>query len=85
VIAAGALLPLTTAGNPGMVRVLSGLGRGEALVLGEAVPLPTRVQFERPSPAPNSDDVDFYAKWKDGPDDLNMDEIVKRWRSQERA
>lgn len=68
-----------------LVRVLAGLGRGEALVLGEAVPLPTRVQFERPSPAPNSDDVDFYAKWKDGPDDLNMDEIVKRWRSQERA
>jgi hypothetical protein len=67
-----------------LVSVLAGLGRGEALVLGEAVPLPTRVQFDRPSPAPNSDDVDFYAKWKNGPDDLNVDEIVKRWRSQER-
>ena len=68
-----------------LVSVLAGLGRGEALVLGEAVPLPTRVQFYRPSPAPNSDDVDFYAKWKDGPEDLNVDEIVKRWRSQERT
>ena len=67
-----------------LVSVLAGLGRGEALVLGEAVPLPTRVQFDRPSPAPNSDDVDFYAKWKDGPADLDVDEIVKRWRSQER-
>jgi uncharacterized protein len=67
-----------------LVGVLAGLGRGESLVLGEAVPLPTRVQFDKPNPAPNSDDVDFYAKWKDGPDDLDVDEIVKRWRVQER-
>ncbi|MGH8222166.1 MAG: ATP-binding protein [Woeseiaceae bacterium] len=67
-----------------LVSVLAGLGRGEALVLGEAVPLPTRVQFRRPNPVPNSDDVDFYEKWKDGPEDLNVAEIVKRWRSQER-
>ena len=67
-----------------LVSVLAGLGRGEALVLGEAVPLPTRVQFDKPSPTPNSDDVDFYTKWKDGPTDLDVNEIVKRWRSQER-
>jgi len=67
-----------------LVDVLAGLGRGEALILGEAVPLPTRLQFERPNPTPNSDDIDFYNKWKDGPDDLDVDAIVKRWRSQER-
>lgn len=67
-----------------LVSVLAGLGRGEALVLGEAVPLPTRLQFDRPSPAPNSDDIDFYNNWKDGPEDLDVDAIVKRWRSQER-
>lgn len=67
-----------------LVSVLAGLGRGEALVLGEAVPLPTRLQFDRPSPTPNSDDVDFYSKWKDGPTDLDVDAIVRRWRSQER-
>jgi hypothetical protein len=67
-----------------LVTVLAGLGRGEALVLGEAVPLPTRLRFERPSPAPNSDDIDFYRWWKDGPEDLDVDAIVKRWRSQER-
>lgn len=67
-----------------LIAVLAGLGRGEALVLGEAVPLPTRVQFERPNPTPNSDDVDFYKNWKDGPNDLDVDAIVKRWRSQER-
>lgn len=67
-----------------LVSVLAGLGRGEALVLGEAVPLPTRLQFDKPSPAPNSNDVDFYTNWKDGPADLDVDAIVKRWRSQER-
>lgn len=67
-----------------LVSVLSGLGRGEALVLGEAVPLPTRLQFDRPNPTPNSDDVDFCKNWKDGPADLDVDEIVRRWRSQER-
>lgn len=67
-----------------LVSVLAGLGRGEALVLGEAVPLPTRLQFDRPNPTPNSDDIDFYGKWKDGPTDLDVDAIVKRWRSQER-
>lgn len=67
-----------------LIEVLAGLGRGEALVVGEAVPLPTRVQFDRPSPSPNSDDVDFYQKWTDGPADLDVNEIVKRWRTQER-
>jgi len=67
-----------------LVSVLAGLGRGEALVLGEAVPLPTRLQFDRPNPTPNSDDVDFYNQWRVGPTDLDVDAIVKRWRSQER-
>lgn len=67
-----------------LIRVLAGLGRGEALVLGEAIPLPTRLQFDKPNPTPNSDDIDFYAKWIDGPADLDVDAIVKRWRSQER-
>ena len=67
-----------------LVSVLAGLGRGEALVLGEAVPMPTRLQFDKPNPTPNSDDIDFYGNWKDGPTDLDVDAIVKRWRSQER-
>jgi len=67
-----------------LVSVLAGLGRGDALVLGEAVPLPTRLHFDEPNPSPNSDDIDFYKYWKDGPEDLDVDAIVKRWRSQER-
>lgn len=80
----GYLRSLVPESEGDLVSILAGLGRGEALVLGEAVPLPTRVQFDKPSPTPNSDDVDFYAKWKDGLADLDVDEIVQRWRSQER-
>ena len=60
------------------------VGTGRSARAGEAVPLPTRLQFEKPNPTPNSDDVDFYDKWTTGPDDLDVDAIVKRWRSQER-
>lgn len=67
-----------------LVDILAGLGRGEAMALGEAVPLPTRLRFYEPNPSPNSDDIDFYTKWKTGPEDLDVDEIVKRWRRQER-
>ena len=67
-----------------LVDILAGLGRGEVMALGEAVPLPTRFRFYKPNPVPNSEDIDFYTKWKEGPDDLDVDEIVKCWRRQER-
>lgn len=68
-----------------LVDVLAGLGRGEAMVLGEAVPLPSRVQFHRANPEPNSNDIDFYSRWIDGPDDIDVNQIVDRWRRQERS
>lgn len=68
----------------GLVDILAGLGRGECLALGEAVPLPTRLIFHKPDPAPNSADIDFYKQWKDGPADIDVDEIVNRWRRQKR-
>ncbi len=67
-----------------LVSVLAGLGRGEALVLGEAVPIPARVQCDKPVPAPYSDDVNFYHEWRRRKDDLDVDDIVDRWRRQER-
>jgi hypothetical protein len=67
-----------------LVDILAGLGRGEAVVLGEGIALPTRLRFHKPNPAPSSDDVDFYEKWISGPEDLNVDAIVDRWRRQER-
>ncbi|WP_349431363.1 ATP-binding protein [Methylomarinum sp. Ch1-1] len=65
--------------------ILTSLGRGEALVLGEAAPLPTRVQIYRPNPEPKSNDVDYYTSWREGPDDLDVEGIVSNWRTQTRT
>ncbi|NOT12661.1 MAG: DUF87 domain-containing protein [Methylococcaceae bacterium] len=62
--------------------ILSSLGRGEALVLGEAAPMPTRVQIYRPNPEPKSNDVDYFTGWRVGPNDLDVAEIVNLWRTQ---
>ena len=64
--------------------ILTSLGRGEALVLGEAAPLPTRVQIYRPNPEPKSNDVDYFTGWREGPDDLDVEAIVNNWRTQTR-
>jgi hypothetical protein len=64
--------------------ILTSLGRGEALVLGEAAPLPTRVQIYRPNPEPKSNDVDYYTGWREGKDNLDVADIVNLWRTQTR-
>lgn len=67
-----------------LIDILSSLGIGEAMTMGMAVPLPTRVQFHVPDPAPNSSDVDFHTNWTVGVDDLDIEDIVDRWRRQDR-
>jgi DNA helicase HerA-like ATPase len=66
------------------IDVLSSLGQGEAMIMGLAVPLPTRVQLFKPDPPPNSSSVDFFRHWVTGPSDLDIDDIVDRWRRQDR-
>jgi len=67
-----------------LVDILSALGRGEVMALGEAVPLPTRFQMHCPSPEPNSNDINYYTQWREGPDDIDVEAIVRRWRRQGR-
>lgn len=66
------------------VDVLTSLGQGEAMAMGLALPLPTRVQLYAPDPIPNSQSVDFYNHWREGVKDLDIDDIVNRWRRQDR-
>ncbi len=67
-----------------LIDILTSLSIGEAMAMGMAVPLPTRVQFHRPDPTPNSSDVDFHAHWTAGIDNLDIEDIVDRWRRQDR-
>jgi DNA helicase HerA-like ATPase len=75
---------LVPEGEGDLVDILTALGRGEAMVLGEATPLPVRFQIYKPDPVPNSNDVDFHTYWSSGPDDLDFNGIVNRWRRQGR-
>ncbi|GAB6067240.1 hypothetical protein JCM13664_05580 [Methylothermus subterraneus] len=68
-----------------LVDVLPALGRGEAMVMGEAVPLPLRVKIRRPEPVPHSQDVNHHAAWREGPEDLPVEAIAGRWQRQGRA
>lgn len=67
-----------------LIDILTSLSIGEAMAMGMAVPLPTRVQFHKPDPVPNSSDVDFHTHWTTGIDDLDIEDIVSRWRRQDR-
>lgn len=44
-------------------RQLAGLGRGEAIVFGAALPVPTRLSVSRPNPEPDSKDPPFLTQW----------------------
>ncbi len=44
-------------------RQLAGLGRGEAIIFGAALPVPTRLSVSRPSPEPSSKDPPFLRDW----------------------
>ncbi|MCB1857600.1 MAG: DUF853 family protein [Gammaproteobacteria bacterium] len=68
----------------GLVNILSSLGRGEAMAMGEALPIPTRFRFFPPDPAPNSNDIDFYRHWREGIQDLDVAAIVNAWWHQRR-
>ncbi len=67
-----------------LVNILSALGRGEVLALGEAIPIPTRLRMFKPDPEPNSHNVDYYQHWREGAHDLDVGRIVDRWRRQGR-
>ncbi len=71
-------------GEQDLADVLASLRRGEALVVGEAAPLPTRFQIYAPDPPPASHDAPLTTSWRDGPKDLDVDAIVGRWWRQER-
>jgi len=75
---------LVPEGESDALRMLPGLRRGEALALGEGTPLPVRFQMFKPNPVPHSHDVDYHSNWKDGLDELDVDDIVNRWWKQSR-
>jgi DNA helicase HerA-like ATPase len=70
----------------GLVDVLPLLDVGEALLLGDAMLLPTRVKLDRPTICPASATRDFWTDWGSRkPDTKAIDAAVEAFRRQVRA
>ena len=73
----------------GLTRVLSGLRRREAIFVGEAATLPSRILVRDlvrdNKPLPRSQDIDFDEGWRTEPiTQGDLEEVGKRWRLQNR-
>lgn len=67
----------------GIASMFSTLRRGECILLGDSVMMPTRIRIDPPKPTPHSDDVSFYAAWNTAPRTVNVTEVLHAWRNQE--
>lgn len=63
---------------------LTSLSKGEAVALGEAVPMPVRFKIDMPNPPPNSTDIDYAGKWRDGGKEISVENLVRNWHKQVR-
>lgn len=71
----------------GLTKMLSGLRRQEAIFVGQAAMLPSRILVRdlKPDQLPKSNDIDYDTGWQnDASPDLQIQEVVKRWRYQHR-
>ena len=73
----------------GLTKVLSGLRRREAIFVGQAAVLPSRILIrdlvKDGKPLPRSQDIDFDMGWQGSPiTDEHLTEVGKRWRLQSR-
>jgi len=61
------------------------LRQGEAILVGDSIPMPQRVQIDFPNPPPLSSDVQFFDKWKKSGVKTNVSDVMDRWWSQKRS
>jgi DNA helicase HerA-like ATPase len=67
----------------GLIDMLPALRTGEALVLGEAVHIPSRVRFPLVEPRPRSDDPETAKRWREPRiDNVPYETAVTSWRRQ---
>lgn len=70
------LMPDTSGG---LVDNLPILKSGEALLIGDAITLPSKVTIDPCSPAPNSTDIPFFEVWSEKWKEINFDEVLESW------
>jgi len=67
----------------GIASMFSTLRRGESILLGDSVMMPTRIKLDPPDPKPISEDASFYKSWNEAPKDLDFAKVLHSWRNQE--
>lgn len=73
------LLPDTLAGFADLLPVLD---TGEAVVVGDASLLPSRIRVAEPHTKPDSRTVEFWSKWSDDENSAALEEACDAWRRQ---
>lgn len=73
------LLPDSLGGFGDLLPVLD---TGEALVVGDAILLPTRIRVAKPNNEPRSGTIDFWDRWADKETKINLSAAVESWRRQ---
>lgn len=73
------LLPDSLGGFGDLLPVLD---TGEALVVGDAILLPTRIRIAKPTNEPLSGTIDFWDRWSEATDSAALDKAVESWRRQ---
>ena len=66
----------------GFSDVLPTLDTGEALIVGDASLLPSRIRIEEPEAKPNSGTVDFWAEWQQPVSENRIPTAIVNWRLQ---
>ncbi|WP_185897320.1 anti-phage-associated helicase HerA [Paenibacillus zeisoli] len=56
------------------------LREGEAIIIGDAIIMPSLVLMDRCEPEPSSNDIDYLQEWKKVWQNVNFDEISERWK-----
>lgn len=70
----------------GLTSILPLLDTGEALLLGDAVLLPTRIKLDMPKVAPDSATRDFWKEWGSAkPDNATIAAAIECLRGQSRS
>lgn len=68
----------------GLVEILPVLDIGEALVVGDAVLLPSRIRIQQPTEKPISATIDFWDEWSKKPNTPDFEKAVENMRRQNR-
>lgn len=66
----------------GITSMFSTLRRGEGILLGDSVMMPTRIRIDPPNPTPHSEDTSFYDAWNEEPEDIDVASVLDAWRRQ---